>query len=95
MRELIVARKPAVIAAASIWDAKRANLLEADADAQVGERLSVPGTDPEIAAAVARCVEAHHANDMAALRLAVFEIEGRARAIAAQRQQERHAERDV
>ena len=84
LREMIIAHKAELIAALSVWCPKRALLLEQETDELV-ERLDVPGRDPEIVAAAARCTESHFAKDMGGVRLACLTIEKRARALASQR----------
>lgn len=83
LRELVVEHKPALIAALSVWCSKRAAMLEDDAYALL-ERLGVSGSDPEITA-VERYSAADFAHDMLGVRAACFDLERRARSLAAQR----------
>ena len=83
LRELIIAHKAVLLAYLSIWSGPRALALEQAADALV-EQLGVSGTDPAIQEAATRCAAAGVAKDMGALRLAVFELEARARKLAAE-----------
>lgn len=78
LRDSIVAHKPALLTYLAIWSGPRAIALEQEADALI-ERLGVSGADPAIQEAAAKCAAAGVAKDMAALRLAVFEVETRAR----------------
>jgi hypothetical protein len=85
LRELIANNKPALLAYLAIWSQKRATALGHEADVLV-EKLDVPGTDPDIQGAADRYVTALESEPMAGVRLAVFQMEMRARFLAAQRQ---------
>jgi hypothetical protein len=82
MRATISAHKPAILSYFAIWNLNRAIALASEADGLVAE-LDVPGTDPEILAAVECYSAAFFAHDMLGIRAAVFAVEMRARALAA------------
>jgi hypothetical protein len=84
LREEIVRSKAELLAYLAVWNGKRALALTTEADSLV-ESLGVPGSDPEILAAVDRCIAAQGKQDMAGLRAACFAIEDRARTLAALR----------
>jgi hypothetical protein len=81
LRELIVAHKEAFVAALSVWCPRRAELLQHETDTLIAGLDC--GNDPDIAAAAARCVEAHAREDMATVRLMCHLIADRIKKLAA------------
>jgi hypothetical protein len=84
LRELIVAHKPAILAALSVWCSQRALALQTEADGLVAD-AGVSGHDPEISAAAERCVDAHRAKDMPGVRLACLTIAKRVHSLTVSR----------
>src|SRR5262245_60853616 len=64
-----------------MWDATEAIRLETEADGVV-EQLGVPGSHPDIQAAVERVTRAHYASDLDGVRTACAEVVAAAKRLA-------------